>query len=354
MLTLRLPSAGFDQTHRRHFIEALAVTPGVRIVPQDSREIADVDIETGFHAHIKARIYHNDPHALAFDCGGTIAPFLWAPEVDLLEKAGYGHRREHITSADGWAAAIVRGNPTSQVERLDAFDLVLAPMRDPYDVALAPKLEHAKLLRVPLSVPSRIFHPAALDGRFLDVFFLGAVCEYYPLRTIMLKALLAERGEPLMPRSALKTYVGEGPTKEEWAAFREAPALFDEHQRWYAECLRNAKITAFGPGVGGYPVQKYYEAMACGCLVIAPLPRDAELLGFVDGETMVAVGADDFMDKIRRYAEDDAERRRITGNAAALVAANHTCEARARILMEQLTAIRDGASVEDVDAWGLR
>lgn len=311
--------------------------------------MVDVSMGAGGDARLHAHLYRADPHSLVGEIGCGMAPFVDQRMLDILPRVGLADHARHIMSPDGWAANIAKMNPTPQIPRLDAFDIICVPMYDPYCVVLKPLLRHARLLRVPMAGPASIFHMPVEESRPIDVFFIGSVGGYYPMRVLMTRALHAECPTGPNARSSMKFWHGQSPTATEIEAFAADFRLFDVHQRWYADCMRRSKIFPMCGGVGNCPVQKFFEAMACGCLVVAPLPRDADLLGFVDGETMVACDADNFMEKIRYYVDHDAERRRITANAYNLVTRNHSCEARAAILVRQFQEILDGAPAESVD-----
>lgn len=336
-LSIRLPPTGLDFSHTRHFFEELAKDPSVVLADG----VVDVSFGAGPCTR-RAILYRADPHSLALEMGGDIGPLL-CDEVDLCTVAAGPASAEYIRAKNGWAKDIIVGNPTPQIPVLDTVDVICPPMRDPYDRILSPRLAHAKVLRTPFSVPSAIFYTVPGNPRPLDVFVNGACGGFYPLRMIMWAGLQRAAQEGSL-KCMLRPYL----TPQDRDVLQDV-TRFDAHQMEYADCLRSAKVFPFSPGVCGYPVQKYFEAMACGCLVIAPIPRDATLLGFVDGETMVACDHTDYMDKIRYYVANDAERIRITENAHTLVQRNYTCEAAARILVRKLTQIRDGATVESVD-----
>ncbi|MBU2652604.1 MAG: glycosyltransferase [Bacteroidetes bacterium] len=343
LLTVQLPQVGYDLSHRRHFFEAVERDPGVRVV-RSAGERFDVTFVGSGRPGLGVHWYNADPHTLACEIEEGIAPFLDARMVSLLPLAGLGRVVDYLHSPMGWVADIKKMNPNRYIPSLDTCDILLVPMFELFKTVLQPRLKHAKLLWKPWGVPGWIFHPPAVDHRPVDVFFQGSESFFYPLRVLMLQRLHQEARAGAVTLNHVPRM-----THEDDAAFRADYAKFDDHQRSYADSLRRAKVFPFCPGVGAYPVQKYLEAMACGCLVVAPLPRDAELLGFVDGKTTVDCGPDDFMEKIYHYLQHEDERRAIADRAAELVLQRYTCEAQVRTVMGQLRQVLDGAAVESLD-----
>jgi glycosyltransferase involved in cell wall biosynthesis len=191
-----------------------------------------------------------------------------------------------------------------------------------------------------MALPSQTFQTTLNEARPVDVTFIGVADQHYPFRLIALSVLNGLRGVNVV----YKFPDGARPHPCWWD-----DAAFDAHQVEYAGWLRQAKILVCDGSVFNYPVQKYFEAMACGCLVVAPLPRDAAVLGFVDGETMVAADPHNLLDKVGYYLTYPTERRRIVENAWRLVQKNYTCEAQVAIFIRKLRQILNGAPVASLN-----
>lgn len=348
MAKLRILS-GFDMglrdwAHLRHFFEALLRTD-LAVVGKDLADPIDFclwDTRPGAKVVV---IWIGDPHVHAAD-GRDVRMVLDPEQLDVLPRIGLP--RTHF---DDLNERMLRGNPQPIINSWEQsrFHVFAALMRDPMYEILGPKLQ-PRFMRLSLSVPEWIFNTDWKDTRFIDVFFLGAVGEFYPLRVYMLKALLAQRGNQLLPTSKRHFYLGESLPDYRGALAVCSVAEFDAHQRWYADCLRHAKIMAFDGGVGNCPVSKYFEVMACGCLALAPMPRDGQILGFRDGVNMVVINADNFMEKIDYYLEHDAEREAIARRGWELAQRWHICSARVRDFVGKLERIRDGVPVAQVEA----
>ena len=311
-----------DRSHTRHFYAALMEHHGVTTDREADADwtINDWRPRTGR----SIRLYRPDPHAFISDY--DVEKLYVADQIALLEEAGtpkgwLGDMRERL---------FARRGDVSVVPEFDAYDVLALPSVDPFVDMFGDEIA-AKILHLPMSVPEWFFHARGATGRPIDTAFLGCRSDYYPLRKLMIKALDRDKtiGFLDLPRMG-------------WGAPDYCVEKFDEHQASYGAALRATKVAPFCGSIFGYAVQKYFEAMACGALVCAPLPRDAELLGFVDGETMVEVNGDNFMDKIREYLANDKERKRITANALELAMDNYTCGASARYFMARLRDIDKG------------
>lgn len=323
-----------DWAHQRHFYEAIALSPEVELVePTAKGGNPDVDFTT--HGQNGFAVWRGDPHSMVVDY--DISTIIMPDQEAILTKMGLTFPRDLI------AADVRSHNPKSCLTlfRNIPEGTFFAPvMRDPFKEWIGDKCSNLRFFRIPLGCPESIFYADWKTTRFIDVFFLGAVCIYYPMRLWLLKCLNDERGTPASyPRSNIHFVYGEAP------GFTGKPAPFwtvdeqDKHQRWYADCLRHAKIFPMCGGIYGCPVSKYFEAMACGCLVIAPLPRDWKILGFRDGVNMVVPTADNFMDKVRYYLAHDDEREAIAMEGWKLARAHHVHGAQVRNMVGRLRRI---------------
>lgn len=104
----------------------------------------------------------------------------------------------------------------------------------------------------------------------------------------------------------------------------------------YTDLLGRSKITLFDCSRHLYPVQKYFEVPASGCLVMADEPSDAKLLGFVDGETYVRVGLDDWKEKLLYYLKSPEEMADIAQKGMRMIRKRHTHDIRARQFVKVL------------------
>lgn len=338
-MRIRLPAVGLDFSHRRHFFEAVARHPRVQVVAgQDEADVAFDLTPAGLHVLRDSA----DPHAHAPGVG-SIEPFLDPRMMHMVPLVASAAEVQFIR--DRWLHDIAVMNPRPAIAGMDDYDVILVNMRDLSDVVLRPRLARANLLWAPWGVPASIFRPGPHAERLHDVFLIASRFYMYPLRRMMDATLSQEAAAGRLRLRRELPY-----NREALELWRSDYRLFDLHQQWYAEALRRSRIHAFCPGILGYPVQRYLETMACGALVVAPLPRDSERYGFVDGETMVDCDETDFLAKVHYYLAHEDERRRIADNAADLARERLTCEAVAGMVVGALEGIADGRRTP-VDGW---
>jgi spore maturation protein CgeB len=107
----------------------------------------------------------------------------------------------------------------------------------------------------------------------------------------------------------------------------------------YARLLNRSKIVLTCASVEQFPVLKYYEVAACGALLLATVNQEISDLGFIDGQTMVAINEHNFMEKAKYYLRHEDERRRIAENGMALIRSRHSTAKRAEELVQAIRAI---------------
>lgn len=106
----------------------------------------------------------------------------------------------------------------------------------------------------------------------------------------------------------------------------------------------NMGNTVFQCSQHGEVTRRIFEGMACRRMVITDRLSDATGLSdmFVEGEHIVYYDdADDAIDKIRYYAENEDERERIALNGYKEVLANHTERNRCDAIEEQIILARE-------------
>ena len=362
-LTIRI-GADFASNwcHVRHFHAALVATDGVKI-STDSDAPVDFYLARRYSASCEdtnadrtVLFLRHDPHTMVLDC--DVSRFAIPEMVGWLRHTEYRDARFdhsfHVAMTQRMQQSrVTSAGPSNQrpfAEIFAEYNIIAAPFLDVYDF-LRPRVPAAQFLRVPISVPERIFFSDPAASRFIDVFFMGAVGVYYPLRALVLQTLRSLCATWPNPRNNLKFWHASAATNQGQSLWLMPADAYDAQQLWYADCLRHSKMMIFDGTVFNYPVQKFFEAMACGCLVLAPAPREAEIFGFVDGATMVAVNPENFMEKIYYYKEHTDERQAIVDRAYQLVQANYTCTAQARIFVQKLQAIRAGTAVETLNTF---
>lgn len=163
----------------------------------------------------------------------------------------------------------------------------------------------------------------------IDVTFAGNVSETYPLRKEMWNNLYhVARGYKIV--RALKP---DGKTFDRKLAEVEHPYVGED----YCRLLNETKIMIFDCSKYRYPVQKYFEASASGCLMVCDEPSSAKKLGFIDGETYVDVNLYDWDSVLRYCLENYDSVKRIMRNGLKNTLMNHSHEKRAKEFVEMLS-----------------
>lgn len=327
-----------DYVHIRHFHEAL-----LRSVRADVTSDPDAEVDFTFGS---SRTPQNgklvgqwmlDPHSLPGDFDPR--PLYNRSHLDLLPEPQQRDLLEGLEKL--WAGMTAKGGSfVRDVESL-GLDIVMLGARWPWREKIAPQLTRCQLMRCSLSVPGAIFYCNGDEKRDIDTFFLGVQSHAHPIRLRMVDALRKAGAIRHVEQPLSNEYI-----QTSWPS----TAAFDQHQSWYADWHRRARIAPFDGSIWDWPTSRYFEAMACGALVVAPMPHDGDILGFQDGVNMVVVDGHDFMDKIWHYLSHEDERARIAAAGAKLVRQHHTCEARADQIIERLEMFHEGKSAVEIEA----
>lgn len=120
-------------------------------------------------------------------------------------------------------------------------------------------------------------------------------------------------------------------------SLRTAPAYGDD----YVRAINQSRVFLTCSGIWKYPVMKYFEAMACGVLLFADTPLDAEELGFKANVNYVALTGEeqDLQEKLDYYLNNPTEAEKVAHAGEELARSRHTNEVRARELYRLLEAI---------------
>jgi len=203
------------------------------------------------------------------------------------------------------------------------LDLVLSPyLQNPLMDFYRLMLPDVDFRLFPWWIDPEVFKPPEDGERDIDVAMLGRLDggETYPLRRIIndeLTEMSAREGFVYHPPARYTEYIYDA---------GEPTSTLDAGR--YADTLRRTKILIFGNSVHRYPLFKYFEGMACGCLVMAPTPYGAEEMGLKPGVNYVPIDSGNFADKVRYYLENGRLRRRIADEGCRLVHREHTLEKR--------------------------
>ncbi|MBX9968380.1 glycosyltransferase family 1 protein [Priestia aryabhattai] len=175
---------------------------------------------------------------------------------------------------------------------------------------------------IPHFINTGIYKDYALK-KDISLLLMGAISDVYPLRQ---KILQFYKNEPTFVYHQHPGYEEIDKTKTD---------LFHIGEK-YAKEINKAKIFFTCPSIFNYPVMKYYEALACRSLLLAPTFKELEDLGFIPGIHFVAINEYNFKEKADHYLNNDLERRKITDQGYKFVHQNHSIQVRAQQLVEQI------------------
>lgn len=103
----------------------------------------------------------------------------------------------------------------------------------------------------------------------------------------------------------------------------------------YIAAINCSKIFVNSNGTYKAVLMKYFEAMACGALLVTDQPTDSDLLGFVDGENIVFYrNIQEAIIKIKYYLANPKELERVAKNGYSLVHKYHGNDKRVKTVME--------------------
>lgn len=172
----------------------------------------------------------------------------------------------------------------------------------------------------PWSVNINIFRPYKRE-RMYDVAVLGSMM-YYPERQKI--------RETLSWRPDIRVFNRVRPGR----GFHLDPKKELIHES-YARAIARSKMLIFNAPKGA-ALKKYYEGMACKTLVLAPIPTDAKKLHFGAERNFVAINENNFVEKVLFYLKNEKERKRIAMNGYRTVRKHHSCQVRAKQIIESM------------------
>jgi hypothetical protein len=153
----------------------------------------------------------------------------------------------------------------------------------------------------------------------IPMLMMGAVSKYYyPLRFKILQSLSNNPDFVYHPHPGYRNI-----DDQEGKFVREK----------YVNEINRAKIFFTCDLIYKYPINKYFEVLACKTLLLAPDSQELYDLGFRAGENFVSINEDDFLEKAEYYLQNDQERDRIANNGYNLVREKHSTKIRAKELI---------------------
>ncbi|WP_186576733.1 glycosyltransferase [Aquibacillus kalidii] len=160
----------------------------------------------------------------------------------------------------------------------------------------------------------------------INLLMMGAINDYYPFRQKLLKAYEGDSNF---------TYHGH-PGYRNFSKEEEEQLYIGEQ---YAREINRAKIMFTCPSKLNYPVLKYFEALACKTLLLAPTFKELEDLGFIPNFHFIPVDEVNVKEKAAYYLENEKERERIAEQGYHFIRQNHTVEGRTKQLVEKISSL---------------
>lgn len=107
----------------------------------------------------------------------------------------------------------------------------------------------------------------------------------------------------------------------------------------YAKEINRSFMHITCDSIDHFPLLKYFETLACRTLLLATPSKELEDLGFVDGETFVAVDEKNVKEKAYYYLTHETEREKICQKGYEMVTKRHSTKERVEELIEHISTI---------------
>lgn len=153
------------------------------------------------------------------------------------------------------------------------------------------------------------------EKKSIDFLLMGSIHpRIYPLRTMILETMRSTKGFVYHPHPGYRNFR------------QDEKALVGER---YAREINRAKIFFTCDSKFHYPLNKYFEVLACKTLLLAPTSSELEDLGFKPNQHFVSITKHDFQQKAKYYQQHDAIRERIAAAGYQMVRERHSTKRRA-------------------------
>lgn len=180
---------------------------------------------------------------------------------------------------------------------------------------------------VPWSVNTEKFYPR--DEKRYDVALLGAKEDCYPLRKKMFEGIyFVARGHRILCREC-------PPDIDRRTKFSDDEIVGDR----YAEALGRSRILIFDCSTYRYPILKFFEGMASGCLVMSDAPTMGKRLGFIHRITYSEIDEVTWEEGLKFFLEHPKEARKIARPGTDMCRKYHSHETRAEQFCQLLKTL---------------
>ena len=170
---------------------------------------------------------------------------------------------------------------------------------------------------LPFGVNTSIYYDWDIEREYDVCAIFSVVSWAYPRRSALIQAVNAMAGVSVFSGG----HSGKGKVVHEA----------------YIDAINRSKMFINSNGTYKAVLMKYFEAMACGSLLITDEPTDGSIMGFIDGENIVYYrNISDAVKKIRYYIDNQEERKRIARNGSRLVHTFHGNDKRVKAVLEEL------------------
>ena len=264
------------------------------------------------------RLYGNDPPDWVID---------WERIEKLNPKRSY-LVGQHLTDLHGRLKLGIR-NSAKLLKHLNSvgYDALFMKTKYIYNTTVPPTYFTDNLkprwFFLPYSVNPRKFYPR---NKIYDITMIGSMSKRYPIRSTIWHQL-----EEFCYMYRLTSLMSNQAPVPSWTAAHhqnENPNYYIRKR--YAEALGQSRFFAFCPSIYNYPIQKYFEVPASGCVAVAGklIGGVGEELGFIDGETYVEVTRLNWEKKLLYYIHNPYKASKIIENGRKLIMEHHTHEIR--------------------------
>lgn len=256
--------------------------------------------------------------------------------IDRERNTPLPHNRDYkvacyLSDLHSRGGAKIKNDPEKHIELINrvGYDAVFLKYEEIHSFNLDPHIFMNELephvFFLPWSVDTEEFKPKRTKR--WDIAFIGTVRgRVYPFRAI-LERDLSDFCRQRNLRILFSKRAGNLTSFTNQQLYNHPDYYFGPR---YADALSKTSFFVFGCSIFRYPLVKYFESSASGCVAVANEPSSAEKLGFVDGETYVSVTKENWKSKLDYYLEHPEEANNIAINARKLILERHTHEIRAK------------------------